>query len=51
MQVLQNHQIAIKFNKNEHSEYEWLSMDEAIDKLNPKDGFENEKKEMNLYKN
>lgn len=35
----------VELNKNEHSEYVWLPIDEAIEKLNPKDGFENEKRE------
>ncbi|KKP57846.1 MAG: Protein GrpE [Candidatus Moranbacteria bacterium GW2011_GWF2_34_56] len=35
----------IKLNPREHSGYEWLSFDEAINKLNTGDGFEEEKME------
>ncbi len=35
----------IRLNPREHSEYEWLSFDEAINKLNTGDGFEEEKME------
>lgn len=35
----------IKLNPREHSAYEWLSFDEAIEKLNTGDGFEEEKME------
>ena len=35
----------IKLNPREHDSYEWLSFDEAIEKLNTGDGFEEEKME------
>jgi len=35
----------IKLNPREHSEYEWLDIDEAIKRLNTGDGFEEEKME------
>ncbi|KKP67243.1 MAG: Protein GrpE [Candidatus Moranbacteria bacterium GW2011_GWE1_35_17] len=35
----------IKLNPREHSEFEWLNIDEAIKKLNTGDGFEEEKME------
>jgi molecular chaperone GrpE len=35
----------IVLNKEEHNEHFWLPIDEAIKKFNPKDGFENEKRE------
>ncbi len=34
-----------KVNSKEHEKHLWLSIDEAIEKLNPKDEFENEKRE------
>jgi len=35
----------VKLNKKEHQEFEWLKIDEALNKLSRKDGFENEKRE------
>lgn len=35
----------IVLNKEEHDEHFWLPIDEAIKEFNPKDGFENEKRE------
>lgn len=35
----------VKLNENEHSEFQWLTLTEAIEKLNVKDHFENEKRE------
>ncbi len=35
----------VKLNKREHDEYAWLPIDEAIEKLSKKDGFEGEKRE------
>ena len=35
----------VELNPREHSEYEWLDIDEAIKKLNTGDGFEEEKME------
>ncbi|MEF3692347.1 MAG: nucleotide exchange factor GrpE [Candidatus Moraniibacteriota bacterium] len=38
-------EVEVKLNPREHSDYEWLSFDEAIEKLNTGDGFEEEKME------
>ncbi len=35
----------VKLNKREHSEFQWLNLEEAINLLNKKNGFENEKRE------
>lgn len=35
----------VKLNENEHSEFQWLTLTEAIEKLDVKDHFENEKRE------
>ncbi len=35
----------VKLNKKEHSEFFWLEIDEAIEKISDEDGFEKEKKE------